>query len=142
MAKMSYYMTMQVVQTCNYYCTSRGQTTQPVWFRQMHITIFCTLVRAPSFRSNLLHLSRRQCCTTTRPQGVTFAVRSPRLSVSWNKMESSCLSLCGLRHTGSEPSQNPVSNETATRSIRVVAHPPSLWGGVSWKASETDGHQK
>jgi hypothetical protein len=131
MAKMSYCMTMQVVQTYNYHCTSRGQTTQAMRFRQTHITIFCTLVRAPSFRSNLLHLNTPQCCTSTRPHGVTFAVRSPRLSVSCITMASSCPSLCGLRHTGSEPSQNPASYETATRSIRVAAHPPSRWRGVS-----------
>jgi hypothetical protein len=123
-------MTVQVIQTYNYHCASNGQTTQPMRFRQTHITIFCTLVRAPSFRSNLLHLSTPQCCTSTRPHGVTFAVRSPRLSVSCITM-ASCPPLCGLRHTGSEPSQNPASNETATRSIRVAAHPPSRWRGVS-----------
>jgi hypothetical protein len=129
MAKMSYYMTMQVIQTCNYYCTSRGQTTQPMWFRQTHITIFYMLVTAPLFWSNLLHLSTRQYCTSIRPHGVTFAVRSPRLSVSCNKMASSCSPLCGLRHIGSERSQNPASNETATRSIKVATHRPSRWRG-------------
>ena len=142
MVRMNYYMTMHVVQTYNYHCASRGQTTQPMRFRQTHIKIFCSLVRDPSFRSNLLHLSTPQYCTSTRPHGVTFTVRSPCLSASCITMASSCPPLCGLRHTGSEPSQNPASNETATRSIRVAAHPPSRWRGVSWKASETDGHQK
>jgi hypothetical protein len=131
MAKMSYYMTTQVVQTYNYQCASRGQTTQPMMFHQTHITIFCTLVTVPLFRSNLLHVSTPRCCTSTRPHGVTFAVRSPRLSVSCITMVSSFPPLCGLRHTGSEPSQNPASNETATRSIRVAAHPLSWGRGVS-----------
>ena len=78
MTEMSYYMAMQVVQAYKYLCASRGQTTQPITFRQTHITIFCTLVRASSFRSNLLHLSKPHCCTSTRPHCVIFAVRSPR----------------------------------------------------------------